>query len=228
MFHSSNPCPCSHPCSQVAANARLLSAGTPVRFHRGEVLWKEAEDARALVAVCTGALKLTREWPPGQEGILDLVARGQIVGEEAAIEGGRRPATCSVVAMGRGVRVERPALEKLLDAEPVLALGLLRRSCARLAAFTSRLGDRSGARVEGRLATVLVRLAHELGLDDGRGLFVPLRLTRSELAEMVGCRPETAIRVMTRWRREGLVETQREVLVILDPEKLDAVAGRAA
>jgi CRP/FNR family transcriptional regulator len=67
-----------------------------------------------------------------------------------------------------------------------------------------------------------------VGLKDARGTFVPLRLSRGDLADMVGCRVETTIRVMTRWQREGVVETQREGLVIRDRVLLAEAAHRAA
>jgi CRP/FNR family transcriptional regulator len=94
--------------------------------------------------------------------------------------------------------------------------------------FTQRLDDIGHGQVENRLARVLLRIGDEVGLKDARGTFVPLRLSRGDLADMVGCRVETTIRVMTRWQREGVVETQREGLVIRDRVLLAEAAHRAA
>ena len=41
-------------------------------------------------------------------------------------------------------------------------------------------------------------------------------------------RVETTIRVMTRWQREGVLETQREGFVIRDPDQLGEVAAQVA
>ena len=68
--------------------------------------------------------------------------------------------------------------------------------------------------VENRLASTLLRLGNQMGISDGRGLFIPVRLTRGELAEFIGCRAETTTRLMTKWKREGIVDTQREGIVI--------------
>ena len=67
----------------------------------------------------------------------------------------------------------------------------------------------------------------DVGLPDSRGIFVPLRLTRGDLASMVGCRVETTIRVLKRWQREGLVETRREGLVIKNRHKLNGFMDHA-
>jgi CRP-like cAMP-binding protein len=43
-------------------------------------------------------------------------------------------------------------------------------------------------------------------MEDGSTL-IPLRLTRAELAALVGTTVETTIRTLSRWSREGLVTT---------------------
>jgi CRP-like cAMP-binding protein len=55
-----------------------------------------------------------------------------------------------------------------------------------------------------------------------------VKLSRGDLADLVGCRVETTIRVMTRWQREGVVETQREGLVIRDEGNLKETAAAVA
>ena len=94
-------CPCTRPCDEAGLNSPLFALGEPVRFKRGEVLWEQGEPARHLVAVCTGVLKLSREWSDGREAILDLAFRGQMVGELAALPGTAQPTRCVALSAGR-------------------------------------------------------------------------------------------------------------------------------
>jgi len=197
-----------------------MQSGECLRYKRGDVLWKQEEPADWMVAVCTGTLKLTREWPGGRDAILDLVHRGQIVGAGAALPEAHHSSTCSVLASGKGIRVHRHRLQALLLQRPDLAAELLKLAHTRLQSFLKRLEEMAHGPVEQRLARVLLRIGGDVGLPDSRGLFVPLRLTRGDLAGMVGCRVETTIRVLTRWQREGLVETRREGLVIRNKQLL--------
>ncbi len=219
---NSRSCPCGHPCDSAELNQLLMQQGECIRYKRGEVLWKQDDPADWMVAVCTGTIKLTREWPGGRDAILDLVHRGQLVGAGAALPNANHSSTCSVLAAGKGIRVHRNKLQSLLAQRPDLSTELLKLAHTRLQSFVKRLEEMAHGPVEQRLARVLLRIGDDVGLPDSRGVFVPLRLTRGDLAGMVGCRVETTIRVLTRWQREGLVETRREGLVIRNRDQLNS------
>lgn len=215
-----NGCACSYPCNNVNLNSPFMGQAESVRFKRGEVLWEQGQPADSLLVVCVGALKLTRTWQGDREPIVGLAHRGHLLGEETALPGGRRTATVTALGAGKGLRVNQEELQRLLRRTPKLYESLLGRSCARLEEFSQRMEELNHGSVEERLARVLLRIGHEVGLSDARGLFVPLRLTRGDLADMVGCRVETTIRIMTRWQREGKVETHREGLILRTPTQL--------
>ena len=52
-----------------------------------------------------------------------------------------------------------------------------------------------------------------------------MALTRQEIAGFVGTTVESAIRVMSKWNREGLLATGRDRFVIPDRERLKAEAN---
>jgi CRP/FNR family transcriptional regulator len=79
-------------------------------------------------------------------------------------------------------------------------------------------------RVERRIARQLLKLAQRLGVPDGAGLRLDLALSRQDLADMAGTTVETAIRVLSRWRAQGLVADRGGWLVITDPAGLSALA----
>lgn len=221
-------CPCNRPCGESGLNTKLMQAGEEFRFKRGEQLWRQGERASFLVSVCTGVVKVAREWPDGREMILDLAFRGDIAGEQAAREGAVRPGTATALSSGRGIRLQTDKLRRLLQSDPALANVLLDVSLKRAGAFSRRLDEMAHGPVENRLARVLLRISEQVGLQDARGTFVPVKLSRGDLADMVGCRVETTIRVMTRWQRQGVLETQREGIVLKDVDQLHETARMTA
>ncbi|MCB9758498.1 MAG: Crp/Fnr family transcriptional regulator [Alphaproteobacteria bacterium] len=202
-----------------------MSDAEPFRFRRGDVIWEQGQEADWVAVICTGHVKLTRRWPGDRDPILSLVHRGQLIGEEAALNGMTRAANCIALTRGKGFRLAQDDLQALLKRRPELNSHLLRMACDRVEAFSQRMEELAQGSVEHRLARVLLRMGQEVGLPDARGTFVPLRLTRGDLADLVGCRVETTIRVMTRWQREGIVETQREGFVLCDPAELQDAAA---
>jgi CRP-like cAMP-binding protein len=221
-------CPCPHSCATSQVNAVLMANGEVFRFERGEVLWKQGDPAEWMMSVCTGTLKLARTWPGGRDAILDLFHRGALAGISAALADGHYTATVTVLAAGKGIRIPRAKLRLILKQNPDMMAYLLELACNRMETFVQRIEEMAHGPVENRLARVLLRISEDVGLPDSRGLFVPVRLTRGDLAGMVGCRVETTIRVLTRWERLGVVETRREGLVIRDKKQLVTYSEQVA
>jgi CRP/FNR family transcriptional regulator len=63
-----------------------------------------------------------------------------------------------------------------------------------------------------------------MGRSDRGGTFVPLALSRQELADMTGTTIETAIRIMSRWGKDEIVRTEKEGFLIVDRGTLEATA----
>jgi len=79
--------------------------------------------------------------------------------------------------------------------------------------------------VEARLAATLLRLAEQDGTRTARGLALPFHLTRQSLADMTGTTVESAIRVVSRWQKRGLVRDERGRLILADVTELRALAA---
>jgi CRP-like cAMP-binding protein len=78
--------------------------------------------------------------------------------------------------------------------------------------------------VEARLAAALLRLAKREGAHGDKGVTLPFHLTRQSLADMTGTTVETAIRILGRWIRDGVLDEDRGRLVLADWEGLSAIA----
>jgi CRP/FNR family transcriptional regulator len=57
------------------------------------------------------------------------------------------------------------------------------------------------------------------------GTFVPLPLSRQELADMTGTTIETCIRIMSRWSKDQVVLTEKDGFVVLDRGALESLTG---
>jgi CRP/FNR family transcriptional regulator len=122
------------------------------------------------------------------------------------------------------VLIPRATFFTLLEQHPSLVRGLLIGMTVRLVELTNRLAELSGARIEPRLARLLLKLGREMGKQERGGTYIPLVLSRQELADMTGTTIETAIRIMSRWGKENLVRTEKDGFVIQDAAALENVA----
>lgn len=121
------------------------------------------------------------------------------------------------------VIIPRTALFRLLESNPSLVRGLLLGMTTRLVELTNRLVELTGGRIEPRFARLFLKLAAQTGRPERGGTFIPLGLSRQELADMTGTTVETCIRIMSRWNKDAIVRTEKDGFVILDRPGLEAI-----
>lgn len=217
-------CRCARQCPSKNRLAPLVALGEEIRFRRRDVLWSIGQPADHLFIPCAGSLKLVV--PRGErDAILDIVVRGEACGEEAVVPGRKRAVGCVALADGRGVRVDAALLRPALRDHPDALLALVGTATARAHHYARNVAHAQAGTVPERTARVLLDLADKYGLPDARGTLIPLRLGRVDIADMVGCRVETAIRCMSAWEREGILCAQREGILLYARESLQSLCA---
>lgn len=206
-------------------NCRLLAAVTVAcSFRRGEFIFREDDDATYLYSVLNGRVKMVKLTPAGQEAILEVFGPGDPLGAVAVYEGRPYPASAVVLEDATCLRIERGAFFSLLEKHPSLVRSVLSGLNLRLVELTKRITELTGGRVENRIARLFVRLSREFGRSERGGTFIRMALTRQELADMTGTTVETCIRVMSRWTKEGVIRTEDDGFVVLQPEVLQLLS----
>lgn len=177
-------------------------------FEKGATLFEEGEAAHFIHFLFVGRVKIVKA-APERDLILEILGAGEPVGAVAAFES--RPFPATAVALEPSGTISIPVREffRLTEKRPEITRRLFAGLTMRLMALNRKLADMTGP-VDYRIARLFATLAERIGRNQSGGIFVPLHLSRQEIADLVGTTVETAIRVMTRWQKEGLVETERE------------------
>jgi CRP/FNR family transcriptional regulator len=204
----------------------VLAAVTRLReYRRGESIFREGDPSDKLLIVLEGLVKITKTTPSGREVILHVMAPGDPIGGAAVYD--ELPYPGSAVALDHVACAQTLTADlfKLLERHPSLVRGLLKSLTRRLVELTSRLTELSGGHVEERLARVLFKLACDRGSTESEGVFIPMPLSRQELADLTGTTIETCIRIMSRWAKTGLVETRGDGFLLRDVEALERIGA---
>jgi len=205
--------------------ARIAAVSTVRDFERGAEVFAEGDPAEAFYLVASGRVKVVKSTPTGKEIILEIFGAGDPLGAVVVYEGKPFPATARALEPTRCIVTPREPFFRLLAEHPSLVRGLLSGLTMRLIELTNRLANLSGARVEERVARLFLQKLDELGRPERGGFFLPLALTRQEIADLAGTTIETAIRVMSRWSKTGIVVTETEGFLVLDRVALEHLAG---
>lgn len=204
---------------RVASVARLKS------YDRSELIFSEGDPSDAFIVIVAGRVKVFKSTPSGKEIILEIFGAGDPLGAVAVYEGAPFMASASTLEPVQLLRIDQAAFNRLLEEHPAFVRGLLSGLTIRLAELTRRLAEISGARVEARFARLFLKLADQIGKRDSRGEFVPMPLTRQELADLTGTTIETAIRIMSRWQKEAVLHTEKDGFVLIDRQALEDTAA---
>jgi len=210
----------------TAEDRKLLGPLCRARaYEKGEKVFSEGEPAKELCFVVLGRLKVVKS-APGRELILGLFGPGEPVGMVAVFEG--RPYPASAIALEPSTVVHVPEHEffGVLGDHSGLVKRLFQGIMTRQLELTKRLADLTG-HVDARIARLFLTLADKAGRREGAGVFIRIALTRQEIADLAATTVETAIRVMSRWGKDGLVETREDGFFVPDVEELKKHAAAA-
>ena len=194
-------------------------------FDKGDVIFEEGSPALYMHFLFRGRVKIVKA-TPDRDLILEILGAGEPVGAVAVFE--QRPFPATAVALEPSGTISIPEREffQLAEKRPEITRRVLAGLTRRLMALNQRLADMTGS-VEYRAARLFSTLADRAGRPRDGGVFVPLHLSRQEIAELVGTTVESAIRLMSRWQKDGVVETEPDGFLIPRIESLRKLAPAA-
>lgn len=202
----------------------IARAASIRRYAKGDPIFEQGTASDAFYTIASGRVKIFKMMPTGKDIILEVFGTGDPLGAVAAYDGRPFPASAVALEDTTCVVIPRASFFSLLEQHPSLVRGLMLGLTIRLVELTNRLAELSGGRIEPRFARLFVKLAGEMGRTERGGTFIPLALSRQELADMTGTTIETCIRIMSRWGKQEVVRTEKDGFVILDRKALEAVA----
>jgi CRP/FNR family transcriptional regulator len=200
---------------------RIAEVALVKSWDKGETIFNEGDASDFLLTVLSGRVKVVKLQPSGKEVILEIFGPGDPVGAVVAYEG--RPFPASAVALDRTscLLVRRGPFFGLLEKHPSLVRGLLSAFTRRIVELAQRIPEVAGARVETRIAHLFLKLGDRMGRPRDGGLFIPIALSRQELADLTGTTIESCIRLMSRWGKEGVIATEKDGFLLLNRSALE-------
>jgi CRP/FNR family transcriptional regulator len=208
---------------QIAAVADRFHAET---FRTDQIVFLEGDPADRLWIVHSGQIKIVKHTSDGQENLLEVITPGEVFGGMGLLLA-MHPATAVAMTETLTLSIEREPYLQMIRQYPDIALRIIYLLGERLQA-AMKMRALATERVDVRLANILLKLGDKAGQQTSEGLRINLPLSRQDLADMTGTTIETAIRMMSRFRKEGLVHTEPGgYVVVLDHERLKRLSEGA-
>jgi len=184
----------------------------------GKIFYTPEDTGEALFILKKGRVQLYRISPDGRKLVISTLAPETIFGEMSLIGQGMYGSFAEATEECMVCKMDRADLERLLLQKPKVALRALEVIGKRLVELEARLEGIVFKTVAGRLASLLLRLREEQG-------DTILGLTHQNLADHIGTHRETTTLTLNKFKAQGLVDTRRKRIEILDPEGLHRIAN---
>lgn len=201
----------------VPAGTNMITAEQP-----GEVVYVLLE----------GTVKILIEQLDGREVILAFLGAGDTVGEMSLVDSAGRSANVMTMEKCTFLWMDKRTFSDLLKNVPEFSQNLVKLLASRLRMANEQIQSLSSLDVAGRLARQLLAFAERYGVREEaggesaeggtpEGTRIPLRLTQTDLAELVGASRERVNQVMVDFRQRGFlsVDSSHRILVH-QPEEL--------
>ena len=209
----------------LADRQKVATVTTIRRYEKGATIFEQGVAADQFYTISEGRVKIARMMPTGKELILEVFGAGDPLGAVAAYDGRAFPASAVALEDTTCLAIPRERFFELLEQHPSLVRGLMLGLTHRLVELTNSLAELSGGKIESRFARLFLKLGAEMGRQERGGTFVPMALSRQDLAGMTGTTIETCIRIMSRWGKQNVVLTEKDGFVIVDRGALESAAG---
>jgi CRP/FNR family cyclic AMP-dependent transcriptional regulator len=209
-----------------AALSRLEGAWRRRRFPSGAVLVGAGQVGEAVYLIEAGTVKVHVVEADGTAVTLALLGPGEIVGEMSLLDDQARSADVTTLSPSTLLWLDRAEFRAFLRSMPDLAVNLARLLAARLRLADAQIRSLAAHETETRLARQLMGFAARYGSTaPGGGILIPLRLTQSDLASLVGASRERVNRILVSWRERGYLSSDSGHQLTLNQP--DAIARRS-
>ena len=198
---------------------QISKLGTRKNFNKDSVILFEQETGSAFFVVILGKVKLSRVSDDGKEVILTILNKSDFFGEMSILDGTSRSATVTAMEDSELLIIQRNEFINLLHSDPDISIALLIELARKLRAADIKLKSLSLKDAEGKVATVILQLADDIGKIKQGAMEIERLPFQHDLASMAGTSRETISRTLHTFAKKGLVELEGSRLRILNYEK---------
>ncbi|TDE30399.1 MULTISPECIES: Crp/Fnr family transcriptional regulator [Flavobacterium] len=196
----------------------LAECKTSRTIKKGEVIFEEGENVNGIFCIKDGVCKLTKLSPNGKDHIVKLVTKGELLGQRSMISD--EPVNLSAVALEdmEVCFIPKSEVMSFFDKNNQFSMNVMKTICGDLKEADDLMVNLAQKNVKDRLAVTLLYLQDTFGKNEDNSLKV--QLSRDELASMIGTATESCIRLLSEFKKLGLIELSGKKIILKDISQL--------
>ncbi|WP_223034951.1 Crp/Fnr family transcriptional regulator [Hanstruepera marina] len=200
---------------------RISGCKTTRTVKKGEIIFEEGENINGVFCIKDGICKLSKLSANGKDQIVKLVVKGDLLGQRSLV--GEESANLSAVALNDMEVCFIPKHEIMNDLQQnsKFSFDVLQQMAKDLKESDDIIVNMAQKSVKQRLAETLIYVYNHFGNNDEG--FLDVILSREDYANIVGTATESAIRILSQLKKEGLISTSGKQIKIEDLKGLEHI-----
>lgn len=191
------------------------------RVNKGEIIFLDGDEGNGFYIVVEGVIRVYKMSLEGKEQILHIVKAGETIGAVPVFSGKSFPANAQAITESLLLFFPKEKFISLITGNPSLTMNILAILSMRLRDFTVQIENLSLKELPGRLAAYLLHQSQAQGGDD----FITLDISKYQISNILGTRPESLSRVLGVIRERKLIDVDGPNIKLLDRDGLEELAA---
>ena len=193
---------------------KVSNAKISKEIKKGDALFSEGQKLDGVYCVRNGVSKLSKLSSNGKEQIVKLTNRGEIMGQRSVIAEDYTNLSATAINDMEVCFIPKEIITTTLNTNPYFSLEVLRHIAHDLKEADDVIVNMSQKTVKQRLAEALLYLRQNYGEDESG--FLLLTLSRDDYANIVGAATESLIRMLSDFKKKGLIKTEGKKIGIVN------------
>ena len=194
-----------------------------VKYKRGETIFKSGTKTMGLLCLSEGKVKIVRASTGGPEQIIGLKKPIDFLDIRALVTDSLYSYSAVALEDSSVCIIEKENFMKVVDGSPAFSLKLIRHFANELEEVESRFINQGQKHSRARLADAIIQVQQMFGyLPDGQTINCILK--RADLAGLSNMTTANAIRFISSFTTEGVLETEGKRIKILRPDRLTEIS----
>lgn len=202
----------------------ILDQATSRRYDEGVAIFEEGAPAERFFMLLDGYVRVIRVTPTGEQLTALHIPAGQLLGIAKAIGRTAYPATAVTATESIVLSWPMRLWDSFVSDYDGFATQTYKTIGDRLGEMHNRVVEMATQQVEQRVANALLRLINQTGRKVSDGIEIDFPITRQDLSELTATTLHTASRLLSAWEKQGLVQSRRRRIKVLDPHALVVIS----
>jgi CRP-like cAMP-binding protein len=193
-------------------------------FNKGDIIFREGAYPHGLFGIFKGKVKVYKIGEEGKEQIVRFANEGDLLGYHALLEGGKYAVNAKAMEETMLCHLPRDSFFLALKSNANVSFELMKELSMCLKQSERMLIDMMQKPVREKVAEALLILKESFGFEKDTN-FLNVSLTRREIGDLASTTTESAIRVLSDFNKEGIIELSGKKIGFVDSKALVNLAN---